>query len=249
LYSLREEMSKDPFGVLKQVAEVDFDGVEFAGFHGKSAQEWREALEGLGLQVAGAHIGVNALSGEELNRTLEFNRTLGNRNITVPGLPEHMRRTKEDWLNFAKTLNDLSGELGKRGMRIGYHTHWVEYQPVGGEWPFHLLFGNTKREVALQVDIGHAIRAGLTTGQVIDLVRKYQGRVLSVHVKDYSKSKGYNVVVGEGEVEWPQLLSDLAKYGGTEWLILEQEEYPYKPPMESIRRGLKNLRDLASTLG
>ncbi|MFP3484188.1 MAG: hypothetical protein RXN82_06240, partial [Caldivirga sp.] len=59
LYSLRDDMPKDPFGTVREVAEAGFDGVEFAGFYGKSALEWREFLDKVGLEVAGAHIGVN----------------------------------------------------------------------------------------------------------------------------------------------------------------------------------------------
>ncbi|KUO83762.1 MAG: hypothetical protein AT709_07170 [Caldivirga sp. MG_3] len=248
LYSLRDDMPKDPFGTVREVAEAGFDGVEFAGFYGKSALEWREFLDKVGLEVAGAHIGVNGFIGEELNKTIEYNRLLWNRNLIIPGVPEEWRRGRAGWLRFAGMLNDWSRILGGFGMRIGYHNHWLEFQPVEGELPFHLVFSNTNSGVIAQIDLGHAYRAGLSNSDIVDLIKRYSGRALTVHVKDYSRSKGYNVAVGEGELNWVEILGALRKYGGTEWLIIENEEYPYKPPIETVKVSLKNLRNMLSTV-
>jgi sugar phosphate isomerase/epimerase len=56
------------------------------------------------------------------------------------------------------------------------------------------------------------------------------------------------VAVGEGELNWVEILGALRKYGGTEWLIIENEEYPYKPPIETVKVSLKNLRNMLSTV-
>ena len=242
LYSLRDDMAKDPFGTVKAVADAGFEGVEFAGFYNKSASEWRDLLDKLGLEVAGAHIGVGSFMGSEFERTVEYNRVLKNKYLIIPGLPEEMRRSRGDWLKFAGMLNDWAVKLRPYGMRIGYHNHWLEFQPIDGELPFHIVFGNTSSEVVVQIDLGHAYRAGLSNSDIVELVRRYSGRVLTVHVKDYSKAKGYNVAVGEGELNWPEILGALKKYGGTEWLIIENEEYPYKPPIETVKVSLRNLR-------
>lgn len=248
LYSLRDDMPKDPFGVVRSVAEAGFEGVEFAGFYDKPASEWRDFLRSLGLEVAGAHIGYSSFIGSELDKAIQYNRELGNRYLIIPGVPREVSGSRAGWLGFAKMLNDLSSRLRQFNMRIGYHTHWIEFQAIEGELPFHIVFGNTSGEVIMQVDIGHAIRAGLSNEDLVELFKRYQGRALSVHVKDYSRVKGYNVVVGEGDVKWVDVLAALAKYGGTQWLIIEQEEYPYKPPIESIKRSLKNLKDILSTI-
>ena len=45
VYSAREEAAKDLKGVLKKLAELGYDGVEFAGFYGHTAQEVKAMLE------------------------------------------------------------------------------------------------------------------------------------------------------------------------------------------------------------
>ena len=38
VYSARDDAQKDLFGTLKSLKEMGYDGVEFAGFYGHSAQ-------------------------------------------------------------------------------------------------------------------------------------------------------------------------------------------------------------------
>jgi sugar phosphate isomerase/epimerase len=87
LYSLREELSKRFYEVLKEVADLGFDGVEFAGFYEKDSNELREALYRLGLGIAGVHIPIQAFSESEIDKTISFNLALGNKHLIIPGLP------------------------------------------------------------------------------------------------------------------------------------------------------------------
>lgn len=49
LYSVKELVQKDFIGTLKEVAEVGYDGVEFAGFFNTPAKELKKALDDLNL--------------------------------------------------------------------------------------------------------------------------------------------------------------------------------------------------------
>ncbi|EAE5404739.1 sugar phosphate isomerase/epimerase, partial [Listeria monocytogenes] len=55
LWSVKEACEDDFFGTLEKVAEMGYDGVEFAGYYGKSASEIKAKLAELGLEVAGSH--------------------------------------------------------------------------------------------------------------------------------------------------------------------------------------------------
>ena len=56
VYSAREDAEKDLLGVLKQLAAMGYDGVEFAGFYGHSAQEVKAMLEEAGLKAVSSHV-------------------------------------------------------------------------------------------------------------------------------------------------------------------------------------------------
>ena len=55
-------------GTVKAVSEMGYDGVEFAGYYNYSAEELKKILEDLNLKVAGTHIGIDTLLGDELEK-------------------------------------------------------------------------------------------------------------------------------------------------------------------------------------
>jgi sugar phosphate isomerase/epimerase len=239
LYSVRQDCARDLPGTLSAVAKMGYEGVEFAGYYGYEAAALRTMLDDLGLKVAGAHVGFDTLLGPELERSIAFHRTLGNRFLIVPGLPEERRRARPAWLETARLMNDIAGQLRPHGMRTGYHNHAVEFQPMEGELPWDTFFGNTGPEVIMQFDIGNALHA---EAHAAPFLRKYPGRAVTVHLKEYSKTNPA-ALIGEGDVPWAEIFRLCEETGGTEWYIVEQESYGY-PPLECAERCLRNLKKM-----
>jgi len=94
----------------------------------------------------------------------------------------------------------------------------------------------------MQLDTGNAMRGGLSNNDIIDILRRYPGRAVTIHLKEYS-SKDKNALIGEGEVDWKNILKFCEKVGGTEWYIVEQESYKY-PPLKCVEICLKNLLEI-----
>src|SRR5690348_14320052 len=74
LYSVRNDCARDLPAVLKEVARMGYEGVEFAGYHGRSAEEIRSMLDDLGLKCCGTHTKMPLLEGDEFEKTVEFNQ-------------------------------------------------------------------------------------------------------------------------------------------------------------------------------
>jgi sugar phosphate isomerase/epimerase len=243
LYSVRKECEQDLPGTLRAVAEMGYDGVEFAGYYGRSAEQLRAMLEDLGLAAVGTHTPLDTLLGDRLAETAAFNRTLGNRFLIVPGLPEQYRNSRQAWLNTAATFNQIAERLaqeegvGGKPMVTGYHNHFIEFAPMDGELPWDTFFGNTRQDVVMQLDVGNALHGG---GDPIPFVQRYPGRALTVHVKEYSATNP-KALIGEGDVDWDRLFELCETVGGTEWYIVEQESYAY-PPLECVDRCLQALK-------
>ena len=108
LYSVRDDCAGDLSLTLQAVAQMGYEGVEFAGYYDRSAEELRDMCEDLGLKVAGTHTGLNTLLGDELAKTVEFNQILGNPYLIVPGLSEEYRSSQQAWLDTAKLFNDIA---------------------------------------------------------------------------------------------------------------------------------------------
>ena len=54
LYSVREAAEKDFLGTVRRVADMGYDGIQFAGFFDTPAKELKNVLNEKGIKVAGA---------------------------------------------------------------------------------------------------------------------------------------------------------------------------------------------------
>lgn len=239
LYSVREDCAKDLPGTLAAVAKMGYAGVEFAGYHGRSAKELRKMLDDLGLKAAGTHLGLDTLEGDKLAGTIEFNQAIGNRFLIVPWIPEERRKDRAGWLACAQLFNELAAKVAAQGMLVGYHNHHVEFTPLGGETPWDTFFGNTRKDVVMQLDTGNCLHGN---GDPVAILRKFPARATTLHLKEFSKTND-KALIGEGDVAWAEVFRLSESAGATQWYIVEQESYAFAP-LECARRCIENLRKM-----
>jgi sugar phosphate isomerase/epimerase len=234
LYSVRKDCEKDLPGTLKALKGFGYEAVEFAGYYGRTAADMRKLLDDHGLKCCGTHTGLDTLEGDTLARTIEYNKTIGNKFLIVPSIPEERRKTAADWKKLAAEFDGLADKVASHGMRIGYHNHNFEFTPIEGTTPWDLFFGGTKKSVVMQVDVGNCIEGG---SDPLAVLKKYPGRATTIHVKEYSKTKP-EAFVGDGDIAWKDVFA-ACEAGGTEWYIVE---YEHEPALPAVDRCLKNLR-------
>lgn len=239
LWTVREECKKDFPGTIAKVAKMGYKGVEFAGFYERPAKDVRKMLDDNGLLCCGSHTQITLLSNENLAATMEFNRTIGNKFIIVPYLDRKQLNTKADWLAKAKTFNEFADKTRAEGVHIGYHAHFGDFLPIDGETPWDILFGNTSKEVCMQLDTGNAMQG---KADPVAVLKKYPGRSLTVHLKEFSATNR-KALIGEGDVKWKEIFEVCESTGGTQWYIIEEESGEY-PPLESAELSLKNYKKL-----
>ena len=68
VYSVRDAINDEAslLKALEKIKEIGYDGVEFAGYFGASAQTIRAKLDELGLVCVGGHIGLDDFAPEKL---------------------------------------------------------------------------------------------------------------------------------------------------------------------------------------
>lgn len=238
LYSLRDIISKDVPGTLAKVAEMGYQGVEFAGYYNLKANALRKLLDSNGLKACGTHAGLNALKGDTLKATVEFNQTIGNNFLVVPSLPRAIMSSIASLMETAKFLTEVSERVKESGMRVGYHAHGGDFRLVADRVPWDVIFGNAGPQVIMQLDTGNCMEGG---GDPVAVLKKYPGRSLTVHLKEFGGPKG--AVLGEGKVPWKEILDICETTGGTQWYVIEQETFRH-PPLESVKMALDNLHKL-----
>jgi len=237
LYTVRKECEKDFPGTIAAVAKMGYAGVEFAGYYNRKAEEVRKMLTDNGIKCCGTHAQFDTLLGENLAKTIEYNKVIGNKFLIVPWLDPKKYTTKAAWLETAKIFNDLAEKLGAADMKVGYHAHEGDFKPVEGEIPWDILFGNTSKDVIMQLDTGNCMQGG---GDPVAYLKKYPGRSITIHLKEFSKTNP-KALIGEGDVKWKEIFELCETTGQTRWYILEEESNAY-PPLESADMSLKNFK-------
>jgi len=242
LFSIRHACEADAGrnmpGIVAELARMGYQGVEFAGYHGWSAADLRRILDDHGLACCGAHVGIDTLLGDELERSVEFHRALGNKFLIVPILGKQYCESLDALKRTAETFNEIAEKLRPHGMFTGFHNHTTEFTPIGGELPWEALFSRTSDDVVMQVDVGNAIAGG---GDPVAMIERFPGRLRTIHLKEYGGEPG--AVLGEGEVDWKKLLPLAALTGGAQWFIVEHERDPDRA-MADVDKCLQFLRGL-----
>ncbi|GAA0550185.1 TIM barrel protein [Chitinophaga japonensis] len=257
LYSVRDDMKRDPAGTLQQIAGMGYKYVEHANyvnrkFYGWAPKAFKQRLDDLGLLMPSGHTvmakrhwdAAKKDFTDEWKYTVEDAATVGQQYVISPWLDEELRKTYDGFMAYMDVFNK-SGELCKKsGMKFGYHNHDFEFSvKLNGRQLFDLMLENTDPSlVAQQLDIGNMYHAG---GIALDIVKKYPGRFELMHVKDEIKStKGEmggdyeSTVLGKGVIPVKEVIDLGKKSGGTTHFIIEQESYQGKTPLECVKEDL-----------
>ena len=241
LYSLRDIAGKDVPGTLAAVAKMGYQGVEWVGwdrYYGWKPQALRNVLDRHNLKSCGTHLTLDALTGDALKSTIEFNKVLGNKFLIVSSLPRASMSSLAALMDTAKLLTDLAAQVKEAGMRVGYHCHAQDFKPVADRIPWDVVFANAGPDVIMQLDTGNCLEGG---GNPVAILKTFPHRAVTIHLKEYGGPKG--AVIGEGSVPWPEIFAICETTGGTQWYIVEQESYRGSP-LHDVKLCLENLRKM-----
>ena len=260
LYSVREDMLKDPQGSLTKLAGMGYKYVEHANyidrkFYGYAASEFKKLLDGLGLKMISGHTVMGKDHWDETKKdfsdrwkqTVEDAATLEQKYVISPYMDESMRKTYDDMKRYMEIFNKCGELCKKRGMKFGYHNHDFEFsQKLNNEKIFDIIMRSIDPNlVALQLDIGNLYNGGAVA---LDIVNQYPGRFEIIHVKDEIKASSGNekyisTILGEGIVNTRKVIEMATKIGGTSCYIIEQESYQNKTPFECVKADLDIMRE------
>jgi len=241
LYSVRDQLKDDFRGVVHKVAEMGYDGIQFAGYGGLSAQEMRSLLQETGLEPVATHTGLETLENR-LDADIDYNLEIGNKWIICPSLPESRRQDAAGWREIAATLNRIGEQCRQRGVLLGYHNHSFEFPliPDGvGDRGIDILLGQTEAELVFwEPDVYWIHKGGSDPAMMI---RQFSGRVPITHLKDVTRDERATFAeVGEGGLDWPAILQ-ASQEADVEWHCVEQDRSD-RDPLESVAISVRNLR-------
>ncbi|MEO8569532.1 MAG: sugar phosphate isomerase/epimerase, partial [Ginsengibacter sp.] len=262
LYSVRDDMEKDPMGTMKQLAAMGYKYVEHANyvqgkFYGYAPTEFKKVLDDIGLKMPSGHTVMNATHWDAAKndftdvwkQTVTDAATVGQRYVISPWLDESLRKNYDDLLGFLDVFNKCGELCKKSGLKFGYHNHDFEFKySLNGKQIYDIILEKTDPALVVQqIDIGNMYGAG---GRALDILKKHPGRFESMHVKDEIKAadKGEmndnyeSTVLGKGILPVKEIVDLFKKSGGTTEFIIEQESYQGKTPLECCEEDLKIMK-------
>ena len=255
LYSVRDDMKKDPIGTLTEVAKMGYKNVEHANyidrkFYGYAAPEFKKILDGLGLKMVSGHtvMGKNHWDAakkdfsDSWKYTIEDAAYLGQKYVVSPSMDGSMRKTYDDFLGYMDIFNKCGALCQKSGMKFSYHNHSFEFsEKLNNIKIFDIMMQKMDpKMVLMQLDIGNMYIAG---AKALDILGQYPGRFELLHVKDEiannSPEKFESAVLGKGIIPAKEAMELGRKIGGTTCFIIEQESYQNATPLQSVKEDLE----------
>jgi len=233
LWTIREDLPKDPKGVLKQVASFGYKQIEsFEGkqgiFWGMTNKEFKKYMDDLGMTIISSHCDINNNFETKAAQAGE----IGMKYLICPYLGA--QKSVDDYKKAAEKFNACGEICKKHGLRFAYHNHGYSFTQFEGIMPQDIMMQHSDPKlVDFQMDIYWVVTAG---SDPIAWLNKYPGRFKLGHVKDRKKNADpkdadESVDLGTGSIDFSKILK-VASSKGMKYYIVEQERYDNTTPMK-----------------
>jgi sugar phosphate isomerase/epimerase len=251
LWSVRNYGAKDVPGTLAQVRGMGFKDVESAGLWGKTAAEFRAALDKAGLRCQSSHMGFDRLRDDAPGAMGEA-KVLGATEVICAWIPHEKEFTPADVAKAADVFNRAGKAAREAGLTFAYHCHGYENVPS----PEGTLFDTLAKAldpalVGFQIDCFHAFHGGMDPAK---LITRYGSRVRSLHLKDMKKGSPvepgagtappeFDVPVGTGQIDWTSVLKAAVVAGARRFYVEDESTDPmgHIPQSVAFLEGLQNI--------
>lgn len=247
MFTVHRAVEENMTAAFQKLSNMGYKGIEFYGEPSDFAVgDVKDALKESGLQLTGWHIEWKNLQEDTIDGTVRYLHEVGCQTAIVPCLGgrwnvghDSRYESKDRWLFYIQWLNETNRRLAAEGLRLGYHNHEHEFVlNYDGKTVFDLLFENLAPEIIMEFDSGNCIEAGKDPMEVL---RTYRERPLLLHLKPYSRERGFDVVLGEDDDanDWQAILH--RQENMPEWLLVESENKSLAE-MENAEKCFCNLK-------
>jgi sugar phosphate isomerase/epimerase len=249
LYTVRRILPKNPLETLRAIEQIGYREVECTA--DRLDDIW-PSLKETKLKAVSVHLNAPLFmhQPEKLPAALEDAQKHGFEYVVCPWVDPRDRGGVEMIRKLGQTLNSAGELASKAGMRLCYHNHAFEYQPIADGRLLDVLMKSTDPQlVSLELDVMWAHVAGVDP---VSILKQYGDRIPLVHLKNVAPGvePRFNENIprtafhdlSDGAVDIPAVLR-AAKQAGVKHYFVEQDETP-GDPIESLRKSFQYLETL-----
>jgi sugar phosphate isomerase/epimerase len=245
LFTIRQDMAKDPVATLKVARAMGYEDVETYGFdsiketyYGYKASDFKKLLGDVQITASSGHYDFAPYldkTDDELKRfvdqCIKGSRAVGMKYITWPWIaPE--QRTMDHFRRLSAKLNLIGAQVTAAGLGFAYHNHDFEFKDQGGKIGYDIILNETDPAlVKLQMDMYWVMHSSKLSPK--EWVKKQPGRYVMWHIKDMDKISRDYTELGNGSIDYTAILPDPVQ-AGLEFYYVEQGGNFAQNPMKSI---------------
>lgn len=249
LYTLRSILPQKPLEILKELEQIGYREAEVIG---ASLDAIWPSLTQTKLKPVSVHLdtALFTTSQDKLPAALDDAKKRGIEYAVCPYIAPKDRGGVDVIRRLAETLNKAGEKCNQSGMKLCYHNHAFEFEPVEGGTLLDVLMKTAEPKlVSLELDIMWSTVAGVNPVSVLE---KYKGRVSLMHLKNVAPGieKRYNEgvprtafrEVGDGVIDIPAVLK-AATATGVKHFFVEQDQTA-GDPVDAVRKSFEYLKKL-----
>ena len=219
---------------VSDIAAAGYAGIEMFDGNLFDYADRPEELQGLlsdaGLELASAYTGGNFIYSEILDeelvrvsRAAKLGQLFGAGSLVVGGGARRSSGTRpEDYQALGSALDQVCDIAEAHGLVACYHPHLTTIV----ESPDELDRLMPLTRMAFCPDTGHLAAGG---GDPAALIRSYGNRLQHVHLKDVRLEPLEFVPLGQGSIDFSDVLAAVHESGYDGWLMVELDSYPGDP--------------------
>jgi sugar phosphate isomerase/epimerase len=243
LYSVRDEMSKNPVKTIEEIGKMGYSFVEAAGysngkFYDMAPAEFRALVEKNGMIFLSSHSGRPVPDSANIESTMDWWDTCiaahaeaGVQYIVQPFMDSVGYTSLDGLKGYCDYFNAIGEKCNASGIRFGYHNHYGEFAELEGQTIYDFMLQHTdSANVFFEIDLYWIYKGGKNA---VDYFTRYPGRFTLWHVKDVKE------LGASGTMDFKTLFENAA-LSGMKYPVVEQEEYT-TTPMEGVKKSLDYL--------
>ncbi len=249
LYTVRDIILNNPPKVLTEISDIGYREAEVTS---DNMEKIWDALIATKLKPVSLHVSPEVFKGDisHIDTVFAGAKMKGFSYVVYPYLPPEDRNGLEGIKRLADNLNKAGKAAQTNDIKLCYHNHAFEFEPMGGTTPLETLMKETDpKQVGLEMDIFWVVTGGQDPKA---LLKKYAGRVQLLHLKDRAMPAAphYNEdvprsdfkEVGHGAIDIPGVLA-VASEVGVKHYFVEQDATP-GDPVVSLKQSYEYLSTL-----
>lgn len=247
---------------METAKKIGYDSLELAGLSGYKPEMIRRRAQELGLGLHSLHMGndqqrafiapgdVGVANAQDAIYTplgivqiarinLPLARDLGCEWGVVAASGHSNFISVDSIRRLCDAFNESNDIAQKMGLKLSYHMHAPDFEPVQGRMPFEVMIENTDPSIRYQLDVCWALAGGKDP---VELINQYSSRLVSLHLKDLTQDKKI-ATAGDGIVDFPGIFAASQKIRDP-LFYFERDGAPGVDPVREATRGYKYLHTL-----